>query len=562
MKIRKNIFSIAFPLVAAGVLAFATGCGDSLLDNLDSNQEVISGASVAQTVDQAAGMFLTAQQKMHDIGTTGGPHQYQYQFNLHIDNYSGYLCLPHNFDGRQPSAYAYFPDFAGGPLGSFFRVSTQALPVVRGAKDLGVAELGAMASIIYCYSALELSDVYGPFPWWDYKNDKQDPPMTYYPMKDIYDSIFVDLKKAVEILENFPNTSEEHQSIINNILTTKDKICGGEIENWIGFGNSIRLRMAIRMSNVEPSRAEQEARDAIAAGVLKTNVQYDETLEGLIHPIAFIATKWGDTRLNASFENLLKRLNSPMLAVWFDKNSAAIKNSQGDILVEENSDYIGVRAGIDTSPRDNSNRYMSYSTPTSKFSMHPIALFKLSEVYFLKAEAKLRWNIGSEVLSYLYQQGIKQSFVDEGFGKTSSEYTQYYNQSEADIEVDYVDPLNSYNNAEGLVTIGVKWNNSDPKEVQLEKIITQKYIANYPQGLEAWNDLRRTGYPRIFPVDDIGDGSLSPGGKMIRRIIWDQRDASTAEDILSSGLDALGGGNYQRTRLWWDTGNTAGNNGL
>ena len=83
-----------------------------------------------------------------------------------------------------------------------------------------------------------------------------------------------------------------------------------------------------------------------------------------------------------------------------------------------------------------------------------------------------------------------------------------------------------------------------------------------PQGLEAWNDLRRTGYPRIFPVDDIGDGSLSPGGKMIRRIICDQRDASTAEDILSSGLDALGGGNYQRTRLWWDTGNTAGNNGL
>lgn len=69
---------------------------------------------------------------------------------------------------------------------------------------------------------------------------------------------------------------------------------------------------------------------------------------------------------------------------------------------------------------------------------------------------------------------------------------------EADTSIDYVDPYDTYNNIKGLVTVGVKLNSNDDPKVKLEKIITQKWLANFPMGLEAWNDLRRTGYPRIF----------------------------------------------------------------
>jgi hypothetical protein len=92
--------------------------------------------------------------------------------------------------------------------------------------------------------------------------------------------------------------------------------------------------------------------------------------------------------------------------------------------------------------------------------------------------------------------------------------------------------------------------------VKLEKIITQKYIANFPLGLESWTDLRRTGFPRIFPVlDDDGDGSISEKNGvigLIRRIPFIIGDDSDKQDVINSGLKALGGSDLQGTRLWWD----------
>ncbi|WP_289290074.1 SusD/RagB family nutrient-binding outer membrane lipoprotein, partial [Muribaculum intestinale] len=55
-------------------------------------------------------------------------------------------------------------------------------------------------------------------------------------------------------------------------------------------------------------------------------------------------------------------------------------------------------------------------------------------------------------------------------------------------------------NTKGRVSIGVKWNEADDDETKLEKIITQKYIGNFPMSAEAWTTFRRTGYPRLFPV--------------------------------------------------------------
>ena len=47
--------------------------------------------------------------------------------------------------------------------------------------------------------------------------------------------------------------------------------------------------------------------------------------------------------------------------------------------------------------------------------------------------------------------------------------------------------------------ITVKWNEADDVEKKLERIITQKYLALFPDGQEAWSEWRRTGYPRQIP---------------------------------------------------------------
>lgn len=550
---KRTIYSSVFALAATIMMV---GCGDPLLDDLNSNIEVGSGdLAVAATYDQAAGMFLTAQQKMHDVGAANGAHVYQVQFNIHIDNYSGYLASTQNFSGNLPSTYRYYPQYCDGPKASFFLVAQAALPVMRSAAQLNLKEIGAMCNIMYCFSALELSDIYGPFPWTDYKNDKQEPPVTYEPMDQIYDSLFVNLKDAGQILKDFSSTSQEHQDSINEILTKYDKICGN-VDTWRQFANSIRLRMAVRMSNVDPDRAKTEAEAAISDGLISKNIEYNTmVVSGNSHPLQFIANNWNDTRLNASLENIMKRLKVPYMDLIFTKNSGDILDEEGNVTMATNSEIVGVRTGIQLTPRDDNNQYVKYSSVTKNYANYPLAIFKLSERHFLEAEANLRWGIGTNYLM-AYTYGIQAMLKEYSIETGGTEFSNYYTQTTADTSIDYVDPHNERNNLKGLITIGVMLGNEDKKTI-LEKIITQKWLAQFPMGLEAWNDLRRTGYPRIFPTNDIGDGSLT-SGFMIRRIPWNMTDASAAADVNTTGVPALGGPNLMATPLWWDVIDPAG----
>ena len=551
---KRTIYSSVFALAAAVTMV---GCGDPLLDDLNSNIEVGSGdLAVAATYDQAAGMFLTAQQKIHDIGEKSKPHVYQVQFNIHIDNYSGYLAGTQNFSGNLPSTYRYFAQYCDGPKASFFNVAQATLPVMRSAGQLNLREIGAMCNIMYCFSALELSDVYGPFPWTDYKNDVQEPPVTYEPMDQIYDSLFVNLKDAGQILKDFSSTSQEHQDTINTILAQYDKICGN-VDTWRQFANSIRLRMAMRMSNVAPDRAKTEAESAINDGLIEKNIEYNTmAINGTNHPLAFISILWNDTRMNASLENIMKRLKVPFMEKIFDKNSGDIRNENGEITMTAGSEIVGVPAGIQLTPRDDNNQYTKFSGVSSAFANIPLAIFKLSERYFLQAEAALRWNIGGS-LNTNYRDGIIAMFEDFDIDRSDPILTEYRTQESADTSIDYVDPHNARNNKKGLLTVGVAISSSDDARTKLEKIITQKWLSMFPMGLEAWNDLRRTGFPRIFPVNDIGDGSLG-NGRMIRRIPWNMTDAAAAQDVNTTGLQALGGSNLMRTTLWWDVPDPSG----
>ena len=490
---KKTIYLSAF---AFAVTTSLVGCGDPLLDDLDTNIEVSTGdLSIAENYEQAAGMFLTAQQKMHDVGASNGAHIYQVQFNIHIDNYAGYMAGTQNFGGNLPSTYSYFASYCDGPQASFFNVAHAALPVMRSAKSLGLEEIGAMCNIMYCFSALELSDVYGPFPWNDYKNDVQEPPVTYEPMDLIYDSLFVNLKDAGKILKNFSSTTQEHQDSINQVLAKYDKICG-DVKTWEQFSNSIRLRMAMRMSNINPDRAKAEAQSAIDDGLIEKSIEYNTMAQsGTNHPLAFISILWNDTRMNASLENIMKRLKVPFMEKIFAKNSDAIRDINGEITWPAGKDIVGVRTGISLMARDDNNPYLKYSGLTSEFANFPLAIFKLSERYFLQAEAALRWNIGGSVNTN-YLRGVAAMFDDYNIAQTDPDFQAYWNQESADTSIDYVDPYDSYNNIKGLVTVGVKINNSDDNKTKLEKIITQKWIANFPMGLEAWNDFRRSGYPR------------------------------------------------------------------
>lgn len=600
---KKNIHNIL--LYSSALFSFVlTGCGDSLLDNLDENVSVSdkddSGLEVISNYNDLGGSILNAETilfGMPEVGNQNNPHKYQAKFNLYLDNFGGYMASTQNFNGNLPTTYSFFNQYAESPKSSFFEVAQSILPVVRSADKFNVSEIGAIASIIYSYAALEIADVYGPMPWYDYKKDKQEPPLEFVPLKEVYENIFKDLKAANKVLSNFKNTSKEHRDSINDMLYKYDRIfvnngvmvsvledegqtifinndehnrfkdLDGDlsiVENWRRFANTIRLRMALRMSNIENGKyAQLELDSAYNAGLLTVPVQFNDAAYTQ-HPLYPISTSWNDSKLNASYENILKRLNCPILSYLFDKNSGTItmpladgETSNDSIAVD--SMIIGIRCGVPLGPRDDTNQYTKFSSVSQNFSKLPVTLMKVSEVYFLLAEARVRW---PKAVDYpasdtrLYQTGITKMF--ESFGLSAQQASSYFQSNEVN-DIDYYDytflKVSKLYMEEGKVTLPVRYGGSDKEKI--EKIITQKWIGNFPYGLEAWNDLRRTGYPRIFIQQyDAADGSLA-GGELIRRLPWDESNGAMTASI-ASGVRCLkednpsAAANEMAARLWWD----------
>ena len=119
------------------------------------------------------------------------------------------------------------------------------------------------------------------------------------------------------------------------------------------------------------------------------------------------------------------------------------------------------------------------------------------------------------------------------------------------IPADYVDPTNSCTTD----TVGGDCGGPDStNEEKLEKIITQKWIAMFPEGQEAWSEYRRTGYPKIFPVASNQSGGTIDTDIQIRRIPFVDSEKSTNAAGVTAATSLLGGVDNGGTRFWWDTG--------
>ena len=177
-----------------------------------------------------------------------------------------------------------------------------------------------------------------------------------------------------------------------------------------------------------------------------------------------------------------------------------------------------------------------------------------AEVAFIKAEAVavFGFDMGGSTAGDLYNEGIRLSFEQWG---VSSEYESYVSQDQP-APVNYVDPAGGENRPDVLTNLCVKWDDAASKEVMQERILIQKWIANFHLGNEAWADHRRTGYPKFFPASD--EGNLS-SGKVVdnnlgaRRMPYPQTErTNNAENYQAAVSTLLGGSDNMATRIWWD----------
>lgn len=500
-------------------------------------------------------------------GQTPGPHQYQYVYNITVDNYAGYLVVPHNFSNGQGgllnSTYAYNQDYCDGPYGAFLSIKNNIANMINHPMIDSIPEMKAIGLLIFDYSAQEMVDLYGSIPYVDHKSNKESNPFTFNKMADIYASIVDNLDTINACLKHFDSRPDWYKAGVQSILGQYDVMTQDRsVASWCRLANSLKLRMAMHTVKVQPSVAQKWAEEAVQAGVVETTAQelLLDPMLGYTNPLFEIANNWGDTRLNASFESLLASLKHPYLEYVFDKNSNIVVNSSDpNDIMQANTRIMGLRAGIRMIPgqayKDNFRIAYSSIKNNGEMANAPLYLMKVSEVEFLRAEGALRgWNMGGSAQQF-YEQGIRNAQVEHRQMSTCyPNAVDEYMSLEAPVAYKYVDQYDHSYDAESVTTIGVKWNEGDSQETKLEKIITQKYIAAFPYSYESWNDMRRTGYPKQFEVLNVedGDGSLVQGD-IIRKIPLPGRDTSVGmSDITASGIEALGGSDTQGTRVWWD----------
>ncbi|MBQ8968468.1 MAG: SusD/RagB family nutrient-binding outer membrane lipoprotein [Bacteroidaceae bacterium] len=525
-----------------------------------------------QRLDTYLRMTITGQFAMRGgkNGDMPGEHAYQRQYSLGPDNYAQYSTVPH-FDfmyGTLESTYDVSDDFNAGPNSSYLIVKNAIAPILNHPDIDSIPEMKAIYLLMFDFASQEVADIYGPYPYADFKANREESPFTYNDLSSIYFTIEANIDTIVNVLKHYDTRPEWYKTKVQKLMTdytrlTQDLITGKTgMDTWIRFANSLKLRMAMRIVKVDPEMAQKWAEEAVAAGVVEGPEQelaFSPLILGFTNPLLQIWNGWGDNRLSASFESLLMSLGHPYAEYLFAKNGNKLTNEVTGEVLPEKSRIVGLREGITPGQGQGfaTNPMIGFSQfVPDVISIAPLYLMKMSEVDFLRAEGAVRgWNMGGTAQEF-YERGIEYGYLDERMVGADPTYTSAmatYMNLEAAYDYTYHDPLGRVPDEPSLTKIGVKWNDGDDKETKLEKIITQKYIAGFPNSFEAWADLRRTGYPKLFPVlnPDDGDGSLNEGD-IIRRCVFPNTDDSSLRDIQETGLSALGGPDQQATRLWWD----------
>jgi hypothetical protein len=459
---------------------------------------------------------------------------YQLQQNLNADVYSGYMTNPRPFvAGANNTTYS----LVSGWNNFIWSVSySNVMNNVKSISELTKDEfptLYAVGLILKVVSMHRVTDVFGPIVYTNFGDLKN--PGVYDSQEQVYTAFFADLDTAIANLT---------ADIDSEKFKAFDLSYGGDYKQWVKLANSLRLRLAVRISKVDPAKAKTEGEKALShsLGLMASNADGFFVNGSLAHPLSVIDNSWGDIRMNASMESILTGYNDTRANAYFNAPisvSGTVKGIRGGLpLMSGYADEIAQKAD-----------YIGFSAINDNIHTSKVQLMTAAEVAFLKAEAALRGWTGAGDAKTNYEEGVTLSFQQHGASGVSA-----YLADSSSKPADYVDPVNAANNIAAMSTITIAWDAAGTNEEKLEKIITQKWIAMFPDGQEAWSEYRRTGYPKIFPVVSNQSGGTIDTNIQIRRIPFVDSEKSTNTDNVTKAVSLLKGSDNGGTRLWWDTG--------
>jgi len=434
---------------------------------------------------------------------------------------------------------------SGSPYNDAYASLRDVENIIRDTKDTpeaqnyyGVALV--LKSWIYSY----VTDAYGDVPYSEATQGIAEGNVrpVFEAQQEIYDGMLTDLETANTVLTGQPNISG-------------DIFYGGDILKWRKFANSLRLRLLMRISNIDNAKAVagmvQIANNTGTYPIFENNADMALVQWNSDNPQPKYDTRSGsfdEVRLSLTLETRLKALNDNRLVVFAQPTSSSGKGIYSDNF----DDYVGMPNGLDDeaalgyspsgNPNESGSNFISrlgillacracnpeQASPTASQTI----IMSYSELQFILAEAREEGWISVGDAAEFYENGVRASFEYYTERVATGGWTEIANAMQAT-------DLDAYMAQSTVALTG----SSDEK---LAKIALQKWISLFYTGFEGWSDWRRTGMPEVVPGRDNVNGDLVPV-----RYQYPNSVKATNEDNYNAAVARMGLDNIN-TKLWWD----------
>jgi hypothetical protein len=463
---------------------------------------------------------------------------YQVYQNLHADLYAQYFA---NVNTQFiTDRFGINDSYVTNGLNQFYQQTARPLEIVivetSPTGKFPNPVKNAIAKIMKVAAFATRTDYWGPMPYSKFNNGELAVP--YDTQEFMYKDFLKVLKESAEFLKGQP---------IKNAFGTNDQLFNGNVDKWVKFANSLRLRFAMRISVVEPALAKAEAEDAVKSGVI--------TIAGGINGgTAFPANANGDEvffRVTAASPNVLNSLatNSNRMSSTMESYLKGYTDPRMDkyFAPVSGTNFKGLRNGYPAAQLQGANSAAANSNvgillQTTTGTTTPNIVMTLAEVNLLRAEGVLKgWDMGNGVTAKsLYEDGIRSSLRQWGVTAATA-VDNYLNGTKGSIAV---------SDGTALSQVPTKW--SSVASENLEQVLTQKWLALYPNGHEAWAEYRRTGFPKLYPVI-ASESPILKAGEVVRRVVFGSYEITNNNTEYLNGVQKdLGGKDTQDTRLWWN----------
>ncbi|MEE9408748.1 MAG: SusD/RagB family nutrient-binding outer membrane lipoprotein [Polaribacter sp.] len=356
----------------------------------------------------------------------------------------------------------------------------------------------AVAKIMRAYYLQYITDRWGALPWSEAFQGISFPQPKFDSQEELYTLMFAEIEEALTLI----NLNAGPQG---------DIIFSGDMTRWRMFANTLKMTMALRISDANASLAKSKFEEAVAAGVVRSNS--DNIL------FNFGTDDNSDNPWEDRFESRVDYLLSETMASELRSNLDPRLFKFVEPSRDGSTTSTNFPGGIDAKFVGAPNGYVNgnvqdYSLPTTTVTgnqAYKSPIYTAAHVNLSLAEAKLKgWNVGSGTTASFFKEGIEDSM-------------SFWGVDQADID--------AYTAAHTSST--------------LANIAYEKWVALYLNGPEAWAEWRRLDMPVLTPSGNAVDPRI-PVRDAYDSSVEDNNATNYAAVVASQGADDL------HTKLWWD----------